>query len=693
MSLAQLETLSFSNSTTCGSLLDGQYWDTALKTSGNTTLHIIPNTVYGFTQSTNEWTSFFNQNMTNPPFWLTLGLNNYTSELETQLAARVMGTNNLTLAAAAMKNYTSLAAGLELAGVDFVSFGGLSGIKTYIATGNGAQAASATLPGQIYQLYTLSQDCSYPKEQRAQFFGEALAVTSLIVATSGKDGFGPKFEGLLSKVNLLDAWPKIKGYLQDVSTSSPATAYETTLVLEELAKKFPSTFGDLAPFTSDRIDLMVQALKAKGLTPEAIKEKVTELAQVADSATGDGDVAEAADEISYRETGTILARVDDNLHLNLYGGATTKRYIQQTFLEKEVPGFVASDSTAFKVIVHKGNDEMISYYVYQGGQNFSPTLPEGQAAPGDVVPISIELLPLDALLKGIPSFMLTNPAYLSWVADSVIVKDFSVKGDNLQIHIVQDNPFSTLKDFTIVGKVTKYPGSSTNYGGAYVEFTVSDYAGRTQTLRLRHDGFDTPAFQLENRGAFESVSLLSYDGLRLSIVYRSDNSVATVYVEAPTEAIYALSGMHSYSGHYLDTIDRKITNAFMIDHIETVRGLESAMLRHGSTYTVGRVGAEIAYVIADNKLGLKDIILQEPSVGGRDLFTRDNTVAIQARALVNFKPGSVTTTIQEELKSLVDKLVVDYEKQPDMRDGFAILSFIDPSDGGLKGIIVEVPRQ
>ncbi len=446
-SLALLKTLSFSNSTTCGSLLDSQYWDTALKTSGNTTLHLVPNTIYGFTQSTNEWTSFFKQNMTNPPFWLDLGLNNYTSGLEAQLAARVMGTNNLTLAAAVMKNYTSSAAGLELAGVDFVSFGGLSGLKTYIATGNGTQAASATFPGQIYQLYNLSQDCSYPKLQRAQFFGEALAVTSIVIATSGKDGFDPKFEGLLSKVKLLDAWPKIKAYLKDIGSSSPATAYETTVVLEVLANKFPATFGDLAPFTSDRIDLMVQALKAKGLSADAIKEKVTELAQVVDSATGDGDVAEAADEISYKETGTILARVGNGLQLTLHGGATTRDYIQEKFLQREVASFVASDATAFKIIVHKGIDEMVSYYVYQGGQNFSPTLSEGHAAPGDVVPISIELLPLDSFLKGLPSFKLTNPAYLSWVADSVIVKDFSLTGNILQIHILHCLPYTVHTDW------------------------------------------------------------------------------------------------------------------------------------------------------------------------------------------------------------------------------------------------------
>jgi hypothetical protein len=117
------------------------------------------------------------------------------------------------------------------------------------------------------------------------------------------------------------------------------------------------------------------------------------------------------------------------------------------------------------------------------------------------------------------------------------------------------------------------------------------------------------------------------------------------------------------------------------------------MLHHGSTYVVGRLGAEIAYVIADRKLGLKDVFLQEPSVGGRDLYTRDNTVAIQTRLLVDVDPADVLRTIQKQVLDLVDKLRQDYRHQPDMKDGYAILSFVDPIDGMLKIIIVEVPRQ
>ena len=116
------------------------------------------------------------------------------------------------------------------------------------------------------------------------------------------------------------------------------------------------------------------------------------------------------------------------------------------------------------------------------------------------------------------------------------------------------------------------------------------------------------------------------------------------------------------------------------------------MLYHGSTYVVGRLGAEIAYVIADRKLGLKDIVLEEPSKGGRDLYTRDNTVAIQARLLVNIPPDQLEKTIQGELFSLREKLRQDYANQPDMRDGYAILSYVD-TDGMVRTIILEVPRQ
>jgi len=165
-----------------------------------------------------------------------------------------------------------------------------------------------------------------------------------------------------------------------------------------------------------------------------------------------------------------------------------------------------------------------------------------------------------------------------------------------------------------------------------------------------------------------------------------------MYLTAPSEAIYALGEMQSYSGPYLDSIAGQYSNAFMIDNVEMVRGEESDMLARGSNYVLGRLGAEIAYVIGADKLGLKDIILQEPAVGGRDLYTLDNTVAIQARLINQPSDPSLQTTIKAQLADLVAKLGQDYENQPAMTKGYAILSFVD-TDGSLKSIIVEVPRQ
>ena len=91
MSLAELEMLSFSNATSCGALLDKQYWDTVLTTSGNATSHLIQNTVYSLQQSTDQWTVFLEKNMSNPPWWLPMGPSNYTLSLEAQLEGKIMG--------------------------------------------------------------------------------------------------------------------------------------------------------------------------------------------------------------------------------------------------------------------------------------------------------------------------------------------------------------------------------------------------------------------------------------------------------------------------------------------------------------------------------------------------------------------------------------------------------------------------
>ena len=117
------------------------------------------------------------------------------------------------------------------------------------------------------------------------------------------------------------------------------------------------------------------------------------------------------------------------------------------------------------------------------------------------------------------------------------------------------------------------------------------------------------------------------------------------------------------------------------------------MLKNGNTYDTGRLGAEIAYVVGTSKLGLKDLILVEPSKGGRDLYTRDGTVAIQARFLIQRLPADqFKTAIQNALVDLTRKLQQDYENQDKMVRGYAILSYVD-TDGTVKSNILEVPKR
>ncbi len=690
-SLAQLQTVSFANSSKCDGLMDAKYWDTAIRTSGNTTAHLIPNTVYGLTQSWNGWTDNFRINMSNPPPWLPSGLANYTSSLEAQLAAKVMGTNNVTRAAAVMKNYTSYLGAFEATGVDLLSWGGLSAVKVYYQTGDFRQAVAQTFPAQLDQLFKLSQDCSYSEQQRAQFLGTALSMTALVLATSGKDGFGPQFQDLLTKMGIQDAWKGVKGSLKTINDASPAAAYQTTMVLAALAKKFPTNFNDLGSFTASRIAIMVQALKDKGLSPDEIAQKVAQLSQAVTESDDEGHVAEVADTISYQQEGFLRVKIDSNLQAKLSTPGIASRSLTASLLAGILPGFKPGEVTAFKVTVHKLWMKLPSYHVYQGGTYVEFALPKGEVQLGDEVGLSFDLLPSEDFAKSIPDFTLSNAADLPWLENAAVLKNFRVVDGVMRFDLVQGNHWSSVGSYTLEGQVVKYPGLNNQLGAVYADVAIKDYAGRLRDLRIRYDGFTSASLAIGQGDQFYSVSTMSYDGFRLSIVFNNFDTIATIYTKSPSESIYKLGTSNPYSGSYLKLLEGKYTNAYQVDSVGTVRELEKSMVAYGSTYVLGRIGAEIAYVVGDKILALKNLILQEPSQGGRDVYTLDNTVAIQSRLLTDFPKDGRDAAIQQAVFDLAEALQQDYKDQPQMRDGFAIVSYLD-SDGTLKAIIVEVPR-
>ncbi|TLX98211.1 MAG: hypothetical protein E6K96_00990 [Thaumarchaeota archaeon] len=362
-------------------------------------------------------------------------------------------------------------------------------------------------------------------------------------------------------------------------------------------------------------------------------------------------------------------------------------------MEKIVPGFRTGSVNAMKITVHRGSDLFNSYNIYEGGKSFEPTLPEEQVKPGEVIPISIEIVPVEAFVRGLRSFELTNPAMMKWSADRETINQFSLLGNVFTMKIAQDHSLADVKEFIFGGNVERYPGLSTQQGGVYMQFSMTDFMGNTEEFRIRHDAFDTPTLQFPMGDKFKSVFLVSYDGYRLSVIYGPEKSVATIYIHPPSEAMYTLGEAHTYSGPYLGVVSGRYSAAYAIDDIEFVRNLEKTMLKNGNTYDTGRLGAEIAYVEGTSKLGLKDLILVEPSKGGRDLYTRDGTVAIQARFLIQRLPADqFKTAIQNALVDLTGKLQQDYENQDKMIRGYAMLSYVD-TDGTVKSIILEVPKR
>jgi len=652
----------------------------------------VHDTIFGLMQSSKQWNDLFRENMDNPPPWLSQGLPLYLANFFAKLDADAIGAENAAAAARVMKNFTSYVAGLSAAGVDLASYNGLSALRQYLSTGSVTESAATTFPGQIYKLYSLAFNSSYPEEVRAQFLGKALAITGIVIVTAGQGGFTDKFEGMLSRLNLLEAWPKIKAYLKDIGTTSPSVAYGAAMVLEKLASRFPETFKDASGLTAERIDTMVQVLKDKGLTADEIKGKVDEVAKVAEESNDVGSSAEAADKISYNYEGAIRVKIGKNLIPYLHSEGTAVNSITASLLEKIVPGFQTGSVAALKITVHRGDELFNSYNIYQGGKSFEPTLPEEQVRPGETIPISIEIVPVQAFVGGLRSFELTNPAMIKWAADRETVEQFNLVGNIFSMKIAQDYSLADLKEFVFGGNVEKYPGLSNQQGGVYMQFSMTDYAGNTEEFRIRHDAFDTPTLQFPMGDKFKSVFLVSYDGYRLSVIYGPEKSVATIYIHSPSEAMYRLGEAHAYSGPYLVPVSGRYSAAYAIDGIEFVRNLEKTMLKNGNTYDTGRLGAEIAYVVGTSKLGLKDLILVEPSKGGRDLYTRDGTVAIQARFLIQRLPvDQFRTAIQNALVDLTSKLQQDYENQDKMVQGYAILSYVD-TDGTVKSIILEVPK-
>jgi hypothetical protein len=141
------------------------------------------------------------------------------------------------------------------------------------------------------------------------------------------------------------------------------------------------------------------------------------------------------------------------------------------------------------------------------------------------------------------------------------------------------------------------------------------------------------------------------------------------------------------------------SRSFIVDNVATNRILEHEMAYNGGTNDVARIGAEVAYTVATQRLGLKGVIMNDPAEGGADLYTPGHAVVIEARMFQRtiHESGKVLNDdITEQLNQMVGRLSNDfrYYKGQGLNPtaGYVVFTYI-ADQNTIKTIVLEVlPR-
>lgn len=371
--------------------------------------------------------------------------------------------------------------------------------------------------------------------------------------------------------------------------------------------------------------------------------------------------------------GLLLRAEDGRLHR-----------IRAAVLEEKVGGFKVGQPASLSV-TYTGSGTIV-YSYYKGGSLWLPACPPELSMLRHEQTISVRLLSREEFLVNLTGTPMMNEAGLKWMPAGVVMVGSSLSGNILRLKFFQYPPIEDVGQFTLTCTASKSVGW--NADGTFLQFQISDMFNRPRILRIYHRGYNNDWLSLQGSMGFERVYLMSFDGFRLRLVTRAGTefSAATLYTRTP-------STMYVIDSAQPQDFDTGVGPAPQVVQVTVRRRLESAMLQSVATYAHGRLGAEIAYAIAVTNLGLRDVVLFEPSIGGKDLYTKDGVVMIQARLLTEPGPlqhDRLRRTIRNQVAQLIRKLEQDFIHNADAKMGYAILSFLDPRDGSVFATIWKI---
>jgi hypothetical protein len=178
--------------------------------------------------------------MPDAPAWVGTGVMDRAavSSSDSRRTRRPPGTQHLAIL---IRDNIASISGRGLAFLDFLTFNGVSAIKTYFETHDPYLVVCATFLGQLAQLYYDSFDPNISSDQRARYLGQLLTIAVVTGVLAGHDQFDLKFQTALKDAGLFDAWPEMKPLIGDIGTTVSTKAAALMLsVVEKVARHFSS---------------------------------------------------------------------------------------------------------------------------------------------------------------------------------------------------------------------------------------------------------------------------------------------------------------------------------------------------------------------------------------------------------------------------------------------------------------------
>jgi len=169
--------------------------------------------------------------------------------------------------------------GIELAVADYLTFGGVSAVVTYVETRDLPLALSQIFPGQYVQLLAIAVDGTRDKATRAKALGIAIGIAAFIVVVHE---FGGPIKEAIGEA-FSEAWPKVKGILGRIADKAPEAAKAIFRELKALAIAAKGKLGESRgeELTGKAAELAEELTEIEE-NPESVAESLREIRECTD---------------------------------------------------------------------------------------------------------------------------------------------------------------------------------------------------------------------------------------------------------------------------------------------------------------------------------------------------------------------------------------------------------------------------